>query len=65
MKIHLNGRDTDTQSETLWDLVKELGYDPASLVAEVNRAVVQQDHWKTCSLSNGDTIELLSFVGGG
>ena len=65
MKIHLNGRDTETQSNSLWDLVIENGYDPTSLVAEVNLAVIQQDNWKHFSLSPGDTVELLSFVGGG
>lgn len=65
MKIHLNGRDTDTDACTLEQLIQELEYDPASLVAEVNRRVIKQAQWHATSLSSGDTVELLSFVGGG
>ncbi|CCK78231.1 sulfur carrier protein ThiS [Desulfobacula toluolica] len=65
MEINLNGKKLTSNSLTLMDLVLEQGFKPESLIAEVNFEVVRQETWKHVSLSDGDTIELLSFVGGG
>ena len=65
MKINLNGKIVESESKTLMDLVQEQGFDPAVLVAEVNLEVIRQDIWQEFSVNEGDTIELLSFVGGG
>lgn len=65
MKINLNGKIVESKSRTLMDLVLETGIDPDSLIAEVNLNVISQDIWQDISIKEGDTIELLSFVGGG
>jgi len=65
MKINLNGKKMKSESHTLMDLVLEKGFDPNSLIAEVNFEVIKQDTWKDVSIKEGDNIELLSFVGGG
>ena len=65
MNISLNGKQMVSKSQTLMDLVLELGFDPESLIAEVNFEVVRQKAWKTITIREGDNIELLSFVGGG
>ena len=65
MKINLNGKKMESESQTLMDLVLEKGLDPNSLIAEVNFEVIRQEIWKDVSIKNGDNIELLSFVGGG
>ena len=65
MEIHLNGKKTVSNSETLIDLVLEQGLDPSSLIVEVNFAIIPQKAWKALLIREGDTIELLSFVGGG
>ncbi|MCF6247798.1 MAG: sulfur carrier protein ThiS [Desulfobacula sp.] len=65
MNIKLNGNNIESNSLFLMDLVLEKGFDPASLVAEVNQEVIRQEAWKSLSLKDGDSIELLSFVGGG
>ncbi len=65
MNINLNGERIESSSQTLMALVLEKGFDPASLVAEVNLEVVRQEVWGKMSLKDGDSIELLSFVGGG
>ncbi|NOX34611.1 MAG: sulfur carrier protein ThiS, partial [Deltaproteobacteria bacterium] len=41
------------------------GFDPDSLIAEVNLEVVKQGAWEDIFLKCRDNIELLSFVGGG
>ncbi len=65
MKINLNGEKLESQSGTLMALVLEHGFDPDSLVCEVNFEVIMQKNWKNVSIKEGDNIELLSFVGGG
>ncbi len=65
MKINLNGKNVESESQTLMDIVMEQGFDPAALIAEVNFEVIRQETWQSVSIKDGDKIELLSFVGGG
>lgn len=65
MKIRLNGRETETACTTLLELVAEQDLETASLIAEYNFQVVRQEVWQNTRLSDGDVVELLSFVGGG
>lgn len=65
MQINLNGTLLETQSPTLMDLVIAQGHDPASLIVEYNFNLVKQDTWGEIPVKDGDSIEFLSFVGGG
>ncbi|MCP4022318.1 MAG: sulfur carrier protein ThiS [Desulfobacteraceae bacterium] len=65
MKISLNGKAVQTQSETLLALIAQKGLDHNSLVVEYNFEVIKQDLWADTRIKEGDNIELLSFVGGG
>ena len=65
MEINLNGEKVESKNQTLMDLILEQGFDPDSLIAEVNFAVVRQEAWQDVFIKQGDNIELLSFVGGG
>ncbi len=65
MKFHLNGETIESTAGTLMELVLEQGFDPAFLIAEVNFKLIPQASWDIVPVRPGDTIELLSFVGGG
>lgn len=65
MKITLNGSAVETDQTDLLALVREQGLDPPSLVIEHNLSVVRQGDWPDTPVREGDTIELLNFVGGG
>lgn len=65
MEINLNGKLVEVKVKTLMALVLEQGLDPGALVLELNLKVVKQQTWQNTSIKHGDTIELLSFVGGG
>lgn len=65
MKINLNGKQMDSQSRTLMVLIREQGFDPDGLIAEVNFEIIKQSAWQNISIKEGDNIELLSLVGGG
>ncbi|NIP25629.1 MAG: sulfur carrier protein ThiS [Phycisphaerae bacterium] len=65
MKLTVNGEDRDIQAETLKGLIEELELQPEGVAAEVNLAVVSKKDYATCMLKEGDTVELVRFVGGG
>jgi thiamine biosynthesis protein ThiS len=50
---------------TLLQLLGHLGLDPRTVVVELNREIVRRPHLGQTSLSDGDTVELVHFVGGG
>lgn len=64
MYIILNGEQTAITSDTLLAMMKEKGFEPDSVIAEVNLELIKND-WERTPLNEGDTVELLSFVGGG
>ncbi|MCG8617858.1 MAG: sulfur carrier protein ThiS [Desulfobacterales bacterium] len=65
MKITLNGAAFVTDCTDLAALVDTRKLNPSTLVIEHNRRVIQQDDWADTPVREGDTIELLNFVGGG
>ncbi len=65
MRVQLNGVPFETGAQTLMELIGEKGLDKGCLVVEYNHNVVGQADWEKTVIKEGDTIELLSFVGGG
>lgn len=66
MRIVLNGNPHDVEpGTTVADLVAR-STKPAELVAvEVNRAIVRRRAHATTPLAEGDTVEIVTLVGGG
>jgi thiamine biosynthesis protein ThiS len=50
---------------TVADLVAALGLGPRRVAVERNRAVVPRATYAEVVLADGDTIEIIHFVGGG
>jgi thiamine biosynthesis protein ThiS len=50
---------------TAADLLRHLGLDARAVVVELNRQIVRRPHLGDTALANGDTVELVHFVGGG
>jgi thiamine biosynthesis protein ThiS len=46
-------------------LLAELGAKPEYTALTVNGELVFSKHWKNFKLNDGDTVEALTFVGGG
>ena len=65
MNIILNGEQTAITSQTLSAMIKEKGFNPDTVIAEVNVQLIKKDDWEQTPLVEGDRVELLSFVGGG
>ena len=50
---------------TLIDLLAHLGLDARTVVVELNREIVRRPQLGETSLTDGDAVELVHFVGGG
>ncbi|HYV57595.1 MAG TPA: sulfur carrier protein ThiS [Candidatus Nitrosopolaris sp.] len=50
---------------TVADLVATLGLGPRRIAVEVNRAIVPRAEYGSTVLHDGDTVEVIHFVGGG
>jgi len=62
----VNGENKElTEQTTLEELILQLGVRKETVVAEVNRQIIQMDKRPKIKLSDGDQVELIQFVGGG
>lgn len=66
MKLLINGEHKEfSDGISVEDLIHQLGVRKETVVAEVNRQIVQNDQRPGWKLSDGDQVELIQFVGGG
>jgi sulfur carrier protein len=66
VKIQVNGESREfPDGLSLEELIKQLGVRKETVVAEVNRKIIQNPQRGDCRLAEGDQVELIQFVGGG
>ena len=66
MKLLINGENKEfNEGLSLEELIRQLGVRKETVVAEVNRQIIQNERRAECVLADGDQIELIQFVGGG
>ena len=66
MQIEVNGEAKEIEEgATLQTLVEQLSIAPERLAIEHNREVVRRADWPSLTLSDGDRVEIVHFVGGG
>ncbi len=63
--ITLNGAPHRTAADTIADLVRELELVPEKVAVERNGAIVPRSTLGEAALAEGDTLEIVHFVGGG
>lgn len=64
--INVNGEKRETQpGRTVADLLTELGLHPRLIVVEHNREILDRERYEAVEVKEGDTLELVHFVGGG
>lgn len=47
------------------ELLVELGYRAAYIAVEMNGDIIKKDNYASVVLSDGDSLEIVNFVGGG
>ena len=66
LQLTVNGEPrTVPGPATLLDLLAHLGLDPRTVVVERNREIVRRPQLGETAVAEGDSIELVHFVGGG
>ena len=66
MTITVNGEEKEVaDGMVLSRLIDELGLKRERLAIEVNQKIVRRSDWDSTSLSDGDKVEIVHFVGGG
>jgi sulfur carrier protein len=65
MNITVNGKEEKIEPGSIESYVRGLGLDPKTVVVEHNRQVIPAEEWTEITLSHGDQLEILCFVGGG
>jgi thiamine biosynthesis protein ThiS len=66
MQLVINGEQRAvTRSETVEQLLAELGLDARAVVVELNRVIIRRPALASTLLAEGDSVEIVHFVGGG
>ncbi|MBY0147472.1 sulfur carrier protein ThiS [Neobacillus niacini] len=67
MSITLNGKSVDLREgvNTVEQLLSHYHLENRIVIVEINKEIVMKENYKTMSLSHGDVVEIIHFVGGG
>ena len=69
MKIRVNGEEKqinlDQENVLLSTALNSMGYNPKTIVVELNNLIVNSLKWEKVKLKDGDNLEIVSIVGGG
>ena len=69
LQLNVNGDiqqlDPAPSPANLEAVIKALGHNPQLVVAEHNGVIAPRRLWPTTPVANGDTLEIVTIVGGG
>lgn len=64
--VRLNGRDRSIRAGmSVRELLESLDLNPGLVVVERNREILDRERYGDVEVREGDTLELVHFVGGG
>ena len=63
--VKINGKQMDMVGKTLAAYLASTHYDPKRIAVERNGEIVPKSQYAGIVLQDGDTVEVVSFVGGG
>ncbi|MDY3795741.1 MAG: sulfur carrier protein ThiS [Agathobacter sp.] len=65
MMVVINGEKLDIDGMYLLTYLEENNYPLERIAVEINEEIVPKSQYDTVVLNDGDTVEVVSFVGGG
>jgi len=65
INVKVNGVLMNVSASTIAELLSELQIDPDRVVVEVNLEIVKRERFNEFTIKDGDSIEIVNFVGGG
>lgn len=63
--VKINGEDKEAAGITLAAYLRTTDYNLARIAVEHNGSIVPKTQYETVVLCDGDSVEIVSFVGGG
>lgn len=63
--VKINGESFDIDGKTLSEYLETTNYDSKRIAVERNGDIVPKSKYSETVLSDGDCVEVVSFVGGG
>lgn len=63
--VKINGESLDIAGKTITEYLAATNYDPKRIAVERNGDIVPKAKYDKTMLIDGDSIEVVSFVGGG
>lgn len=63
--VKINGTELDLAGRTVAEYLATTNYDPKRIAVERNGEIVFKSQYETTVLEDGDSLEVVSFVGGG
>ncbi len=65
MKLHINGETREIDADRVDTLLEALGLAGQVVAVEVNQQIIPKRQHDQTTLNEGDTLELVTLVGGG
>ena len=63
--VKVNGRELNIAGKTVSEYLATTNYDPKRIAVERNGDIVFKSQYDVIVLEDGDSLEIVSFVGGG
>ncbi len=63
--VKVNGAEVDIAGKTVAQYLSTTNYDPKRIAVERNGDIVFKSQYEATILQDGDSVEIVSFVGGG
>lgn len=63
--IKINGEFKSLDNCNLFDYLKANGYKVEIVAVEINGTIIKKSDYENTTLKDGDSVEIVSFVGGG
>ena len=63
--VKINGEELNIAGKTVAEYLRATNYDPKRIAVERNGDIVPKAQYGETVLKDGDSVEIVSFVGGG
>ena len=64
-KIICNGEERNVTAQNIEQLLSELKLGEKKVAIELNQEIIPKDNYSSTKLVDGDSVEIVHFVGGG
>ena len=63
--VIINGNSVDTAGKTVEEYLSQTNYTLNRIAVEINGEIIPKSQYETTVFNDGDTVEIVGFVGGG